>query len=273
MTKPQQSFALIDIEVFGHRLALPDLPRYQKFYAKLRAGRWESRTFQTLAANLDRSTTYIDIGAWIGVTPFWASHIARSVIAIEPDPRCAEILKQLAPRYPNVNIVEGALSPRPTVKINAVSGFGSSETSALAIGDGEAIEVPGYPMAALLALAGTGPVFVKIDIEGYEYAIVDEIANLRRYEVHGLQCAVHPQLFEKSRKGPIALRRLQTLLCTYRLWRALRPVGRSASVPRYRTLATYLLTGILFRKIPKGTDFLIQGGHPHRPGARLDGCL
>src|SRR5687768_5765044 len=133
MTKLQQSFDLIDIEVFGHRLALPNLPRYRSFYAKLRAGRWEPRTFQTLAANLDRSTTYIDIGAWIGVTPFWASHIARSVIAVEPDPRCAEILKELAPRYPNVNIVEGALSPRPTVKINAVSGFGSSETSALAI--------------------------------------------------------------------------------------------------------------------------------------------
>jgi hypothetical protein len=102
--------------------------------------------------------------------------------------------------------------------------------------------------------AGGAPAFVKIDIEGYEYEIIDEIAILRRYEVRGLQCAVHPQLFEKSRKGPLALRRLKTLLCTYRLWRALRLVGRSASVPRYRNLATYLLTGILFRRIPKGTD-------------------
>jgi FkbM family methyltransferase len=273
MTKPHQSFELIDMEVFGHRLALPSLTRYRKFYAKLTSGRWEPRTFRTLAANLDRSTTYIDIGAWIGVTPFWASHIARSVIAVEPDPRCVEILKELAPRYPNVNIVEGALSPRPTVKINAVSGFGSSETSALAIGDGEAIEVPGYSMSALLALAGAGPVFVKIDVEGYEYEIVDEITSLRRYDVRGLQCAVHPQLFEKSRKGPIALRRLKTLLCTYRLWRRLRLVGRSASVPRYRNLAVYLLAGILFRRIPKGTDFLVLGSHGLSPRSRLDGRL
>ena len=52
----------------------------------------------------------LDIGAWIGVTPFWTAQIAKHVIAVEPDPKCLEILRALAPRYPNVTVVEAALA-------------------------------------------------------------------------------------------------------------------------------------------------------------------
>ena len=120
--------------------------------------------------------------------------------------------------------------------------------------------------------AGTGPVFVKIDIEGYEYRIADEIAKLGNYDLRGLQCAVHPQLLEKSLRGPWTLRRLRTLLMTCVLWMKLGWLGDSRSVPRYGGFVRYLLLGILLRRIPKGTDFLIirvsrQGeGHIRLPG-------
>jgi FkbM family methyltransferase len=250
------SFALVEIPVAGQAVRLPDLPRYRKFYRKLASGAWEPRTFGVLAANLDKSTTYLDIGAWIGVTPFWASGLAKLVIAVEPDPSCREILLALAPLYPNVEVVEGALSPESSVTIQSVSGFGSSETSALDIGDGETIAVPGVSIDALMARASDGPVFVKIDIEGYEYAIQEEIARLAHYQPRGLQCAVHPQLVESTMKGPVLLKRLRVAIATIRLWRTLSRVAPRRSVPRYGGFLRYLLLGLLLRRRPKGTDFL-----------------
>jgi FkbM family methyltransferase len=246
----------VEVQVFGHAIRLPDLPQYRKFYAKLKAGSWEPRTFQTLAGNLDKSTNYLDIGAWIGVTPFWASRLAGSVLAVEPDPRCSEILRELSPYYPNVTVLNGALSPEPAIRMNAVSGFGSSETSALDIGDGEAILVPGYSMDALMERLGPGPVFAKIDIEGYEYMIMAEIGKLGNYSLRGLQCAVHPQLFEMSLRGPRLLRRLRTLVETFRLSRILPRLCYFPAVPKYRNFASYMLLGILLRNVPKGADFI-----------------
>jgi FkbM family methyltransferase len=247
----------VEIEVADRTILLPDLPRYQKFYRRLRSGSWEPRTFRVLAANLDEFTTYIDVGAWIGVTPFWASHRAKRVIAVEPDPECQKVLRALAAHYPKVEVINAALSPEPTVVVNSVSGFGSSETSALGIGDGESVSVPGLSLSALMARVPDGPVFVKVDIEGYEYQIMQEIAKLKHYEVKGLQCAVHPMLLENSLKGPLFLRRLQVLLATIRLWRTLGPIGKSRSVPRYGSFLGYLVSGVFLRSSPKGTDFLL----------------
>ena len=248
----------IDITYFGHTVALPDLPEYQKFYAKLRAEIWEPKTFATLKEFLDKDTIYVDIGGWIGVTPFWASHLAKRVITVEPDPKCRAILKALAPRYPNVTVIEGALSPDKELKINAVAGFGSSETSALAIGDGEAVAVPGLSIVQVMPPTEEGPVFVKVDIEGYEYEIADEIAKLSRYRVKGLQVAVHPHLYARTLEGPKVLRRFKAAAATRELARRLAPASCALDMAPYASLSHYLWRSILLRGSPKGTDFLYR---------------
>lgn len=256
MVELQLPFEVLEIEVAGRAILLPDLPRYQKFYRKLRSGSWEPRTFNALAVNLDESTNYVDIGAWIGVTAFWASHSSKRVIAVEPDPHCQQILKALAPHYPKVEIIDAALSPDRTVVLNSVSGFGSSETSALGIGDGESVSVPGITIESLMERVGDGPVFVKIDIEGYEYQIAKEIVQLQGYRLKGVQCAVHPQLLENSLTGPKPIRRLKVLIETIRLWRTLAPIAESRAVPRFGNFLRYLVFGILLRSSPKGTELL-----------------
>ena len=209
----------IDITIFGHPVKCPDLPEYYKFYRQLRAGAWEPHTFAALRRHLDEATVYVDVGGFIGVTPFWASRFAKRVIVVEPDPRCREILAHIAPAYPNVTILDGALSPDPSVKLNSVSGFGSSESTALDIGDGGSLAVPGLSMDQLMRHTGADPVFIKIDIEGYEYRIAAEIAKLSKYRVRGIQCALHPALYERSLRGPRGWRRLRTAMVTLRLGR------------------------------------------------------
>ena len=246
----------VDIDIFGHAVQCPDLPEYQKFYRKLKAGAWEPHTFAALRDNLDKTTVYIDIGGWIGVTAFWASRLAKRVVVVEPDPKCREILAGLAPAYPNVTIVEGALSPHSTVRLNAVSGFGSSEATALGIGDGASLMVPGVSISDLMRHVGADPVFVKIDIEGYEYRIAAEIARLKEYRVRGIQCALHPGLYEKSLAGPWLWRRLRTFARTLQIGRMFAGSFEGPFMLGFPSFASYLVRGVLLRKVPKGKDIL-----------------
>lgn len=242
----------------GQTVALPDLPRYAKFYTKLAAGTWEPRSFAVLSRNLTPNTTYLDIGAWIGVTPFWAAGIARRVIAVEPDPACREILRALAPAHPNLTLLEGALSPDDRVTINAVDGFGSSESSLLNIGTGAQDTARGWSMAAILALAGPGPVFAKIDIEGYEYLVAAELAHLLTAELAGVQLAVHPDLYARTLTGPALWRRLRAALATWRLSRIFTPRFGAPGIHKHRSLLHYLLFGVLLRTKPRGTDLVFE---------------
>jgi len=242
----------------GQSVALPDMPRYAKFYAKLASGTWEPRTFAVLGRNLDASTTYLDIGAWIGVTPFWAAGVAGHVIAVEPDPACRDILRTLAPAYPNLTLLEGALSPDATVTLNAVDGFGSSESSVLAIGTGTSEAVPGWTMTAILALAPAGPIYAKIDIEGYEYMVQREVWALLDADLKGLQLAVHPGLYAQTLPGPRLWRTCRAVVATWRLARPFIRRFAAVSVHKHRSLLAYLLFGILLKADPRGTDLVFE---------------
>lgn len=262
-----------DLTYHGETVTLADLPEYGKFYRKLASGTWEPQTFRALSAALGPHVTYIDIGGWIGVTPFWAAKRAKRVIVVEPDPQCRQILKALMPFYPNVTLAECALSPEASVTLNAVEGFGSSETSALAIGDGSSVTVPGCSMADLLNEAGPGPVFVKIDIEGYEYEIADELKRLDSEWVTGVQLALHPALYEKSLGGFSILRRGKTLLATLRLTRLYQRLERAPNVGIFPGLAAYLAKGVAFRSSPKGADILFLNRKPPLQSGRENHTL
>lgn len=214
-------FKTVGIPVAGQVIRLADLPEYRKFYAKLAEGSWEPNTFATLQRFLDRDTVLIDIGAWIGVTPFFGACIAKSVVAVDPDPKCIAILKRLAVGHGNVTVIEGALADASSVSIHAVEGFGSSETSVLDIGDGDYLAAKGLHLRDIMERAQGAPAFVKIDIEGYEFLIGDELDRLADFPVKAMQIALHPQLYEKTLRGNRTLRRFRTALATWRLARRL----------------------------------------------------
>jgi FkbM family methyltransferase len=271
---PAASFpaiATVELAYAGRRVRLPDLPEYAKFYRKLAAGAWEPETFRTLGRNLDGNTVLVDIGAWIGVTPFWAAQTAKAVIAVEPDPKCQVILEALAPLAPNVRLLKGALADRAGVVVHAVDGFGSSETSVLALGQGERLSVRGLSVDEIMRHAEPADVFVKIDVEGYEYALLGELAKLRRHRVRGVQIALHPQLFETTLPGPWIWRRARTIWMTWRIGRLFASFLSGPVSSRYGGLGLYVLKGVLFRREPKGTDLVFERQPPRRPLPRRKG--
>ncbi len=255
---PAEALPTREISYAGRTVTLADLPEYRKFYAKLAAGAWEPHTFDVFSRYLDKDTVAIDIGSWIGVTPFWAAQIAKAVVAVDPDPKCVRILRSLAAGCAKVSVLEGALSPRPSIEIHAVEGFGSSETSVLAIGDGGCMATCGLTLRAIMAHAGGAPSFVKIDIEGYEYLIGDELARLCDYPIRAVQIAIHPQLYEKSLAGWGPARRIKVAAATWRLGRALRARFKGPSLVKFAGLASYIAFGVLLRATPKGADFVFE---------------
>ena len=76
------------------------------------------------------------------------------------------------------------------------------------------------------------------------------------YRLRGVQCALHPALYERSLRGSLLARRVRTLLATLRLVR-MRP-GLSAAPlgTKYSSVFSYLLFGVLLRAVPKGTDMI-----------------
>lgn len=253
-----------EIRYAGRTVTLADLPEYRKFYAKLTAGTWEPHTFEVFSRYLDEDTVAVDIGSWIGVTPFWAAQVAKAVVAVDPDPKCIRILKGLAAGCTKVSVLEGALSPRSSVDIHAVEGFGSSETSVLSIGGDACVAARGLTLDAIMVHANGAPCFVKIDIEGYEYLIVKEISRLQDHHVRAVQLAVHPQLYERSLSGGRIGRRLRVASATWRLGRAIRLSFSSPKLVKYSGLAIYIAFGILFRGTPRGADFVFErrAGNP-----------
>ena len=146
------------ITYFRKTVQFPDKPEKKRFFARLQNGDWEPCTFQNIERLVDRKTTFIDIGGWIGVTPYWAAQIADNVITVEPDPVCFGILKEMQPENSGeVRVINAALSEDEVLVLHSVGGgFGSSETSALiADDDGEAIRAQTVTIGELQTMART----------------------------------------------------------------------------------------------------------------------
>lgn len=190
------------IEYYGHSVTFPDMPERDQFLSKLKEGRWEADLFEFMDQHIDADTVAIDVGAWIGVTPFWAAQKARKVIAVDPDPYCCRVLREMrAMNSLPVTVIEGALAADIKLRVGAFQAFGDSQTSALYASRQESIEVEGIHLSRLVDAAEGSPIFLKIDIEGYEFSIIDQLAELDPNQVRAISLSIHPTHYARALPG------------------------------------------------------------------------
>jgi FkbM family methyltransferase len=242
---------------YGYTAKLLDDPRYDIFYQKLVSQRWEPATFDVLSRLVDADTTYIDIGAWIGVTPLWAAQKARHVVAVEPDPFCTQVLRFLMSENgtTNITLMEGALANERIVALGENGGFGSSESSLLSAKSKNTVSVAGISVAEILKRAGTGSKFCKIDIEGFEYEMIDKLVEFAVPEMKALQLAIHPQLLIRSKDWSPVHARFRAAFQTWHLVRKLQNKEFNVAA-NGRSPFVYILKNILFAWKVRGTDLL-----------------
>ena len=189
---------------------------HMEFVSAARARTWEPETFRFIHDNCRPGTMFIDIGAWIGLMTLYACKVGAEVIAFEPDPVAfSELRVNLAANDMSDPVILNQAAGRAAGLLSLYTNgrLGDSTTSAVRTdGTQDRIEVQITPLAdiAVMVPAHTAAV-IKIDIEGFEYEIFDEIVRCfgsRKFKIH---LSLHPRKIWQRRKRamPSFLARLQ----------------------------------------------------------------
>ncbi|KAB2938403.1 MAG: FkbM family methyltransferase [Hyphomicrobium sp.] len=231
------------------------------FWHKAESGAWEDCTLRFVKDTTDRETTFIDIGAWIGPIAVVAGALAKRVIAVEPDPVAAsELEENVALNNAPVEVWRAGIDTGSgSLKLFAKTGFGGSMTSSLGDPSSESISVATVSFdditAAITSRAGNaGRVVLKMDVEGHEFTVGEQLVAFARKHRAPMNLSLHPAIFYRAARrteGPLAAR-LQTFLATKTLLDRLASYGRVRVSKTGQPLTLPLLASFVFlRRRPK----------------------
>ena len=176
----------------------------QKFWSLASTGKWEDDTLSFVDRHVTPASTFVDIGAWIGPISLYASRFGSRVISIEPDPVAHADLERnvrLNDRGGPIDIWHvGVDQQRGKLVLFAPGGLGQSVTSALAAAGGQEISVPTVSFDDITARLGQPQhTVVKVDIEGHEYKVADQLVAFVERHRAPLHLSLHPRAyFENS---------------------------------------------------------------------------
>lgn len=178
-------------------LVVPNHPFWRKF-----ADGWEPDTERIFRSLLGPGSVVLDIGAWIGPTIIFAlSTGASKIIALEPNPNSYRRLKKIIELNPSiterVTLVNRALHTTPG-KLKMGLATGETDTSMFGIAGSE-YEVDTISLGALLQEHQLENIdLVKIDIEGAEAFLHEELEQLSQQTGQAVHLSVHVPFFPEE---------------------------------------------------------------------------
>jgi FkbM family methyltransferase len=130
-------------------------------------GEWEPDTHEWMRRWLRPGDLFVDVGAWIGITASWAHALGAEVVAFEPDPVAyRELIKRVPDAYDHAITIRGGL--RKLARNPKEGGEYGDSCSHI---DDHGIVVTSVTLPGILRYYRR-PALVKIDIEGYEVALM-----------------------------------------------------------------------------------------------------
>lgn len=159
------------IWVRGQAITIIDANKHTAYVAEeIREARWEQDTFDAIDAYVTPGSTFLDIGAWIGVFTIYAANRGANVVCLEPDPVALGML------YANchINNVDATVIPKALwtesghINLALQEELGDSMTGVSRTGPRMWFPCIGIPQVKELC---PSPSLLKVDIEGAEGAL------------------------------------------------------------------------------------------------------
>ncbi len=191
---------------------------YEFYWNQVNEGQWEPGTFSVFDSNINNETLYIDIGGWIGSTSLYGAQLAKKTLTLEPDPIAFKRLQENVDLNLNIlshdklKLINLALwSKETSITLIPSINFGDSSSSILRLSKDvdenhfkdKSLNVKTLTFNKLLKqvnLEEYNKVFVKIDIEGAEYYLIDFLLkNLLEVKAN-LLVSTHPWLLQQKSK-------------------------------------------------------------------------
>ena len=173
------------------------------FWDKVAAGAWEPGTLEVIDRFVDGETVFLDLGAWVGPTALYAAGRAKRVIAVEADPAALEQLQRNIGANPElasrIEVIGRAVHADPgVITLGARRKPGDSMSSTLLAGAPKRWHAPTItPVDLASRIEGAERLFVKLDIEGGEYALLPAAAPLLA-RADAVLVSFHPKILAQA---------------------------------------------------------------------------
>jgi FkbM family methyltransferase len=183
-----------------------DKPRIKRttFWKKYNKKKWEDKSLSLMDYFLKQDSTFIDLGAWIGPYSLYASCLCSKVYSVEPDPQAFKMLSENVSLNPfmkdKIHLFNGGIGEKNGNEIlyNRENSFGNSMSTMIGDTDENCnkVEVPFVTFDTFVEKQNiTSCDFLKIDIEGGEYAIFKTLENFLREYKPALLISIHHFVF------------------------------------------------------------------------------
>lgn len=201
-----QADGLALVSIGGITVTVVDDPFWRRF-----AQQWEPDTERIYQSVIKPDAVVLDIGAWIGPTLLFALACgAQEIYAVEPNPDSFQKLSRLIRLNPQ-------LADRVTLINSAISAHSGSVTMGLAAGDEDTSmfgicrqghnqrtqEVAATTLDGLINDHGLDQInLIKIDIEGAEAMLCNDLEILSRRQQLCIHLSVHVPFFASNADKP-----------------------------------------------------------------------
>ena len=160
---------------------------------------WEPDTQRIYQGAIKPGATVLDVGAWIGPTLLFAlASGAEKIIAVEPNPDSFSMLQKIIELNPGIEqaitLVNLAVSSKPGVLKMGLS-KGESDSSMFGM-QNQGIEIQTTTLRQLIRDHNLDSMdLVKIDIEGAEALLTDDLIMLSRLRQQLVHLSIHVPFF------------------------------------------------------------------------------